>query len=130
MAAPLVHFEIHATNRQELATFYESVFGWSTNAIEQMPYTLISPTGGNPQEPPLEGIGGGMLDRQGPAPQLGAPVNGFVCVIQVDDLVATKSAILAHGGGIALDIMTIQGVGQVFYFHDPDRNLVGCMQPE
>ena len=28
MGNPVVHFEIHATNRKELKGFYQELFGW------------------------------------------------------------------------------------------------------
>lgn len=130
MSAPVVHFEIHANDRAALARFYEEVFGWSTMATEAMPYTLLFPTGeATPGQAPRVGIGGGMMDRQGPAPEKGQPVNGFTCVIQVDDLAATKAAILSNGGDTALDEMDVDGVGRVYYFHDPSGNIVCAMQP-
>lgn len=130
MAAPVVHFEIHASNRPALAQFYETVFGWSTMSVEGMPYTLVFPTGeATPGKAPSEGIGGGMLDRMGDAPVDGAPVNGFVCIIQVSDLQASYDAVKANGGAIALEPFDVEGTGRVFYFHDPDANIVGVMQP-
>ncbi len=130
MGSPVVHFEIHANDRAELAAFYETVFGWKTVAAEGMPYTLLFPTGeGEPGQPQSVGIGGGMMDRQGPAPEKGQPVNGFTCVIEVEELAATKEAILANGGETALDDMDIPGVGTVYYFHDPSGNIVCALQP-
>ena len=133
MASPVVHFEIHANDRAALASFYEQVFGWATQAAPGMPYTLLYPNGKAraSHDDALEGpgIAGGMMDRQGPAPEKGAPVNGFTCVIQVEDLATTKAAILAHGGETALDEMDIEGVGRVYYFHDPSGNIVCAMQP-
>ncbi len=130
MAAPVVHFEVHADDRPALAAFYERVFGWKTMAAPGMPYTLLFPTGGGePGQPQPVGIGGGMMDRQGPRPEAGAPVNGFVCVLEVADLDASHQAVLANGGATALEPFDVEGVGRVFYFHDPAGNIVGCMQP-
>lgn len=130
MAAPVVHFEIHANDRPGLARFYEAVFGWKTMSAEGMPYTLLFPTGeGEPGQAPSVGIGGGMMDRQGGSPEEGQPVNAFVCVIQVDDLETTHKKVLEHGGRTAVDPMDVPGVGRVFYFKDPSGNIVGCLQP-
>lgn len=131
MAAPVVHFEIHASDRPALVRFYEKVFGWTTKSVEGMPYTLVWPTGEDlgPGQPPSTGIGGSMLDRQGPAPGDGAPVSGFTCILQVEDLDATYEAVKEHGGSIALEPMEVEGVGRVFYFKDPDGNIAGCLQP-
>lgn len=130
MASPVVHFEIHANDRPALARFYETVFGWATMSADGMPYTLLFPTGeANPGQAPSVGIGGGMMDRKGPMPEKGQPMNGFTCVIQVDDLAATKAAILEHGGETAVDEMDVPGVGRVYYFHDPSGNIVCALQP-
>lgn len=130
MAAPVVHFEIHATDRAALAAFYENVFGWKTMAAPGMPYTLLFPTGaGEPGMPQGVGIGGGMMDRMGGPPADGAPVNGFTCILEVEDLDHAYQGVQAHGGAIALEPMDIEGVGKVFYFKDPDGNIVGCLQP-
>ncbi len=131
MGSPVVHFEIQASDRPALAQFYAEVFGWTHVAAPGMPYTLLGPTGEDPStgEEPSSGIGGGMLDRNGPAPQDGAGVNGFVCVIQVDDLDETHRRVDQHGGRIVVEPMDVQGVGRVFYFTDPDGNLAGVLQP-
>lgn len=130
MAAPVIHFEIQATDRPRLAAFYETVFGWKTQSASGMPYTLLMPTGaGEPGQGQSEGIGGGMLDRNGPAPRDGEGVNAFVCILQVGDLEATRAAVLQGGGRIVVEPFEVEGVGRVFYFRDPDGNLAGCLQP-
>ncbi len=131
MGSPVIHFEIHASDRPAVAKFYEEVFGWNHVSAPGMPYTLLGPTGEDPGsgEAPTEGIGGGMMDRNGSAPEDGAPVNGFVCIIQTDDLDGTYDRVLKHGGRIAVERQDIEGVGRGFYFKDPDGNLAGVMQP-
>lgn len=133
MAAPIIHFEIHASDRPDVARFYEGVFGWATQSAPGMPYTLVYPNGQARTSPDQElegpGIAGGMLDRQGPAPEDGAPVNGFVCILQVENVEATKEAVLAHGGRTALEPMDVEGVGRVYYFKDPAGNIAGALQP-
>ena len=130
MGAPVIHFEVHASDPETLAAFYKDVFGWAYQAAPGMPYTLLFPTGViTVGEGQAEGIGGGMLQRQGPAPDKGAPVNGFVCIFQVEELEAAHAAVLDHGGQIALEPMEVEGVGRVFYGLDPDRNIFGVLQP-
>lgn len=130
MSAPVVHFEIHANDRAALTQFYETVFGWKSMGMEGQPYTLLFPTGEmDPGQMPSMGIGGGMMDRQGPAPEKGQPVNGFTVVIQVDDLDATMALIHEHGGETAVEPMDIEGVGRAYYFHDPSGNIVCALQP-
>ncbi|MEI6622076.1 MAG: hypothetical protein WCP28_09240 [Actinomycetes bacterium] len=66
-----VHFEIHASNPEQIRAFYESVFGWTVNRWGDEPYWLISTGDGNPMAgvPSSEpGIDGAMLPRTGPPP--------------------------------------------------------------
>ncbi len=133
MSAPVLHFEIHANDRPALAAFYEAVFGWAHQSAPGMPYTLLYPNGHVPDTPDEvlsePGIAGGMMDRHGPGPDVGAPVNGFVCIIEVQDLDAVYEAVTQNGGSIAHERQDIPGVGRVFYGRDPDNNLFGCLQP-
>lgn len=120
----IVHFEIHADDPQRAVDFYTQVFGWSVSRMGDMDYWLLA-TG---DEAP--GIDGAILPRQGPRPEVGAPVVGAVNTVQVDDLDATLAAALERGAVMALDKMPIPGVGTVAYLLDPEANVVGVLQPE
>ena len=79
---------------------------------------------------PGRGINGGLTQRQGPAPQRGAPVNGSNFVVGVDgsvDELFQKG--LALGGTEALPLTDMQGVGRVGYLLDPDGNVFGVISP-
>lgn len=136
MGSPVVHFEIHAQEPERALAFYRGVFGWADNTVPGMEqqYWLLYPDGqvreSRDEELPGIGIAGGMLVRQGPPPDEGAPVNGFVCVIQVDDLDAVHGAVPEHGGSIALPPFDVEGVGRVFYAKDTEGNIFGVIQPE
>ncbi|HEV7648425.1 MAG TPA: VOC family protein [Actinophytocola sp.] len=119
-----VHFEIHATDPQRVATFYEQAFGWKIEQWGDQPYWLITTGDTNP------GIDGGIVPRPGPAPAADAPVSSFVNTIDVPDLDATRAAINDAGGTIALDKHAVPGVGWLAYFKDPDGNVFGAMQPD
>lgn len=126
MAAPVVHFEIHANDPDRARAFYGDVFGWTSNDVpgmEQGYWLLDTGKGDGP------GIQGGMLVRRGPAPQEGQPVNAFVCIISVEDLDATHAAVTEAGGTIAMPPFEVPGVGRVFYGRDPEGNLFGAMEP-
>jgi len=127
----VVHFEIHAQDLDRAQRFYGGVFGWKiTDLGPQMGnYRLVS-TGENDPGTLWPGINGGMLPRRGAAPESGAPVNAFVCTITVPDLAKTMEAALAAGGSMALDRMTVQGVGLLAYLKDPEGNIFGMLQPE
>ena len=50
------------------------------------------------------------------------------CTFSVDDVDATKQAVLASGGRILMDRSTIRGVGHLIFFEDPAGNAIGAMQ--
>jgi predicted enzyme related to lactoylglutathione lyase len=120
-----VHFEIHATDPEVSREFYEQVFGWAFQRWGDQPYWMILT--GEDGEP---GINGGLVPRQGGAPVTGAPVNGFVVTVDVDDLDATLEAALKVGGEIRLPRMPVPGVGWLAYLADPDGNLFGVLQAD
>ncbi len=118
-----VHFEIHGTDPEALVGFYESVFGWTVTRWGDQAYWLAD-TGEGP------GINGALLPRQGPRPQAGAPVNGFVVTVDVPDLDIALRAALDGGATEALPRMTVPGIGWVAYVHDPDGNILGMLQAD
>lgn len=118
-----VHFEIHASDPAALRTFYESVFGWTFTQWGEVPYWLI--TTGKPGEP---GIDGGMLPRQGAAPEEGQAVNAYVITVDVPDCQAYVDRAVAAGGTLAMPRTATPGIGWLAYVKDPDGNIVGLMQ--
>lgn len=135
MSAPVVHFEIQASDPDRARSFYKDVFGWSDNHMDDMDddYWLLTPTGEDPaavaETGPSLGIGGGMLVRPGAPPEDGAAVNAYVCVLQVDDIDAIQAAIPEHGGKITVPPMDIPGIGRALYAKDTEGNLFGVIQP-
>jgi len=132
----VVHFEIHASDVECSKKFYETVFGWNTQQMgsEYGDYVLLI-TGPGPDEMAkgvkMEdlGINGGMMKRKGDAPAVGAPVNGFVNIIGVEDVDATVEKAKAAGGKIALEKMDVPNVGELAYLLDPDNNIFGIIKP-
>jgi predicted enzyme related to lactoylglutathione lyase len=121
-----MHFEIQASNPQELIDFYTGLFGWSFNKWEAGDYWLIH-TG--PDDQP--GINGGLLPRRGPPPQNLAAVNAFVITVDVDNLDARLARVAsASGAEIAVPKMAVPGIGWLAYVKDPDGNIFGMMQAD
>ena len=120
-----VHFEIHASNPQQLIDFYSSVLGWSFNKWEGGDYWMIH-TG--PDEQP--GINGGLMPRRGPLPEAMAAVTAFVITVDVEDLDATMARATAAGASVALPRMPVPGIGWLGYIKDPDGNIFGMMQAD
>lgn len=119
----LVHFEIHAADPARTIAFYRDVFGWSFRQWGDQPYWLIDTGRGGGA-----GIDGGLVQRRGPAPVEGQPVNGFVCTLTVGDVDAIVGEAIAAGGSVALAKMAVPGVGWLAYLKDPDGNLFGVLQ--
>jgi predicted enzyme related to lactoylglutathione lyase len=79
---------------------------------------------------PGRGINGGLTQRQGPAPERGAAVNGCNVVIGVEGSVdALYQRGLDLGGSEALPLGDMEGVGRIGYLLDPDGNVFGLISP-
>src|SRR4051794_41824840 len=76
MANLVVHFEIHASEPQKAIDFYSQLLGWTFTQFGETPYWVIE-TGegaiGNVAGTAGHGINGGLLPRQEPSPEGGAP---------------------------------------------------------
>ena len=114
MANLVVHFEIHASEPQRLVDYYGQLLGWRFTQFGDMPYWAIDTgDGAIGMNTPGGGINGGLTQRQGPALQRGAPVNGC----------------LELGGSEALPLSDMAGIGRVGYLLDPDGNVFGLISP-
>ena len=131
MANLVVHFEIHASEPQRLIDFYSGLLGWTFTQFGDMVYWAIDTgEGAIGMNTPGNGINGGLTQRQGPAPERGAPVNGGDLVVGVDgsvDDVFRRG--LELGGTEALPLADMQGIGRVGYLLDPDGNVFGLISP-
>jgi predicted enzyme related to lactoylglutathione lyase len=132
MANLVVHFEIHASEPQRLIDFYSELLGWEFTQFGDVPYwSIVTGEGaiGNTAAAPGLGINGGLTQRMGPKPDVGAPINGCNIVIGVDDVDALMRRGLELGGAEALPAEDMQGVGRVGYLRDPDENVFGLISP-
>jgi predicted enzyme related to lactoylglutathione lyase len=130
MANLVVHFEIHASEPQRLVEFYSELLGWRFNQYGDTPYWTIE-TGegaiGNVAGTAGHGINGGLLQRSGPKPEVGATVVGCNIVVGVDDVDTLMKRGVELGGIEALPAEDMQGVGRVGYLLDPDNNVFGLI---
>jgi predicted enzyme related to lactoylglutathione lyase len=131
MANLVVHFEIHASEPQQLIDFYGELLGWKFSQFGEMPYWSIDTGEGSVgMTTPGNGINGGLTQRQGPAPEPGAPVNGSNFVVGIEgsiDELFQKG--LDLGGTAALPLDDMPGIGRVGYLLDPDGNVFGLISP-
>lgn len=121
---PIVHFEIHADDPRRAIAFYSGALGWTIEQMGTEDYWLATTS-----PDASVGINGAIMKRQGPRPEIGAPIVGAVVTTQVDDLDKALATCVKLGSHLALDKMEIPNVGSVAYIHDTEANVLGLFQP-
>ena len=124
---PVVHFEMPYDNRQRMAAFYQSAFGWQTQMLgEEMGHYVVAHTtetvDGMVSTPGT--INGGFYERKPEWPAQHPSV-----VIAVDDIRAGMQQVAAAGGNVLGEPMEIPGIGQYVSFMDTEGNRVSMLQP-
>ena len=124
---PVVHFEMPYDNRERMAAFYQSAFGWQTHPLgeEMGNYVLAHTTetvDGMVRTPGT--INGGFYERKPDWPAQHPSV-----VIAVDDIRAAMQQVTAAGGTVLGEPMEIPGIGQYVSFMDTEGNRVSMLQP-
>lgn len=124
---PVVHFEMPYDNRQRMAAFYQSAFGWQTQMLgEEMGHYVVAHTtetvDGMVSTPGT--INGGFYERKADWPAQHPSV-----VIAVDDLRTAMQQVAAAGGEVLGEPMEIPGIGQYVSFMDTEGNRVSMLQP-
>ena len=134
MANLVVHFEIHASEPQTLIDFYSNLLGWTFQSYgsDEQPYWVID-TGegaiGNAAGEKGLGINGGLTQRAGASPKIGAPVNGCNIVVGVEDVDGLMARGVELGATEALPAQDWPGIGRGGYLIDPDGNVFGLISP-
>lgn len=128
----IVHFEIHAKDREKIKKFYQDVFGWEMQQFgpDMGNYTVVKTGDPVPKDMASIGINGGITERRGGLPQDGAAVNAYVCIVGVEDTDAMVKKVLDAGGTIALETIDVPGVGRLAYCKDPEGSIFGMLKPE
>ena len=124
---PVVHFEMPYDNRERMAAFYQSAFGWQTQMLgEEMGHYVVAHTtetvDGMVSTPGT--INGGFYERKPEWPAQHPSV-----VIAVDDIGAAMQQVAAAGGEVLGEPMEIPGIGQYVSFMDTEGNRVSMLQP-
>jgi predicted enzyme related to lactoylglutathione lyase len=128
MSNRIVHFEIHAADPERAIKFYHEVFGWEfPKWMENPPYWGVMTAAEGDTSP---GINGGLMNRRGSAPTEGAPVNAFVCTVQVDAFDQIHNKIIKAGGTIAVPKHAIPGMAWQGYYKDTEGNIFGVHHPD
>jgi uncharacterized protein len=116
------YFEIQADNPQRAVAFYQTVFGWSFEKVENLPaeYWRIQ----------TEGIRGGLLKRPAAAPAPRSGANAYVCAMEVKSFDETARAIESAGGIVAMPKFAVPHTCWQGYFVDTEGNTFGIFQPD
>ena len=124
---PVVHFEMAYADRERMAQFYGSAFGWQTQLLgEDMGhYVLATTTETDEQGPKTPGaINGGFFPKQ-----LDGPAQHPSIVIAVDNITDAVRRVTEAGGRVLGEPMEIPGVGHYVSFIDTEGNRVNMLQP-
>ncbi len=124
---PVVHFEMPYDDRQRMARFYETAFGWKTQLLgaEMGNYVIAATTESGPAGPLQPGaINGGFFERKADWPAQVPSV-----VIAVDDIGVAMTQVAGAGGKVLGEPMEIPGIGQYVSFVDTEQNRVSMLQP-
>ena len=124
---PVVHFEMPYDNRERMAKFYRSAFGWRTQMLaEDMDnYVLATTTETDENGPTRPGaINGGFFPKKPDWPAQYPSI-----VIAVDDIEESVEKVKDAGGKVLGAPMEIPGVGQYVAFIDTEDNRVSMLQP-
>ncbi len=124
---PVVHFEMPFDDRARMARFYESAFGWATQAFgEDMGHYVVATTTETGESGPKNpgAINGGFYPRK---PDW--PAQHPSLVISVKNLGEAIQRVQAAGGKVLGDPMDIPGVGKYISFFDTEGNRVSMLEP-
>ena len=123
----VVHFEMPYDDRQRMAKFYQSAFGWQTRMLgeEMGNYVLATTTDTDETGPRKPGaINGGFFPKKPDWPAQQPSV-----VIAVDDINDSIRKVTDAGGKVLGQPMDIPGVGKYVSFTDTEGNRVSMLQP-
>ena len=124
---PVVHFEMPYNDRERMAKFYESAFGWQTQMLgkDMGEYVLATTTETGEDGPVRPGaINGGFYAK---TPDWPAQYPSIV--IAVDGIAESIQKVTRAGGKVLGEPMDIPGVGQYVSFINTEGNRVTMLQP-
>jgi uncharacterized protein len=124
---PVVHFEMPFDNRQRMAEFYKSAFGWQTQMLgEDMGNYVVATSTETDEKGPVKpgAINGGFFPRKTDG---SAQYPSFV--IAVEDIAEAIKKITNAGGKVPGNPADIPGVGLYAVFTDTEGNRLSVLQP-
>ena len=124
---PVVHFEMPYDDRNRMAKFYGSAFGWQAQMLgdDMGNYVVVTTTETDESGPKTAGrINGGFFPKRPDWPAQHPSV-----VIAVDDIRAAMKKVTEAGGRVLGEPVEIPGVGPYVSFFDTEGNRVSMLQP-
>ena len=124
---PVVHFEMAFNNRDRMAKFYESSFGWKTEKLgEEMGHYVLAITTETGKKGPKKpgAINGGFYPKKKSSPDQYPSI-----VISVDDIKKSMKKVKKAGGKLLGEPMDIPGIGKYLSFTDTEGNRVTMLEP-
>jgi hypothetical protein len=125
---PVVHFEMPYDNRERMAKFYKSAFGWRTEMLgEDMDRYVVATTTatGDDHRPKERGaINGGFYAKKADWPAQYPSV-----VIAVDDIDDAARKVKQAGGKVLGAPVEIPGIGEYVSITDTEGNRVALLKP-
>jgi hypothetical protein len=124
---PVVHFEMPYDDRNRMAKFYESAFGWQAQMLgEDMGHDVVVTTTETDESGPKTAgrINGGFFPKRPDWPAQHPNI-----VIAVDDIRTAMRKVTEAGGQVLGEPMEIPGAGPYVSFIDTEGNRVSMPQP-
>ena len=119
----VVHFEVEASDPERAKAFYSQAFGWQMQQMGEEMGNYVVVITGDPKEP--GGINGGIYKSMSGSKEL----NGYSCVIGVENIDQAMDKIRSAGGQLQGDKMDIPTVGTFIRCKDTEGNLFSILQP-
>ena len=124
---PVVHFEMPYENRERMAKFYGSAFGWHTQMLgnDMGNYVVATTTETDESGPKMPGrINGGFFAKKADWPAQYPSI-----VVAVDDIDESIRKVREAGGRVLGEPVEIPGVGRYVSFTDTEGNRVSMLRP-
>lgn len=119
------HFELPADDMDRIKKFYRDAFGWQTEDVPEMGYTLVRTVEVDKNMVPKEpgAINGGIFERT-------SAVFTPTISISVPDIDSAMEEVVKAGGMVVKDKMPAGDMGFMAYFSDTEGNIIGLWQNE
>lgn len=124
---PVVHFELPYENRERMAKFYRTVFGWKTQMLgaDMNDYVLVTTAEADVKPgAPAGAINGGFYPKKADWPAQYPAI-----VIAVADVHGSMKKIVSAGGRVLGEPMEIPEIGHYVSFLDSEGNRSSLLQP-